>query len=88
LVWSRTFILCVGVGLADLGDLGRHLGGNKAVVGVFNVSSDRHCECLTKVREECGQIIKSKVPTDNVDTMREELEGVGIRMRGLRTAIG
>jgi hypothetical protein len=33
------------------------------------------------VREECGQIIKSKVPTDNVDTMREELsiEGVGIR---------
>jgi hypothetical protein len=42
------------------------------------ISSDRHCECLTKVREECGQIIKSKVPTNNIDTMREELEGVGI----------
>jgi hypothetical protein len=25
------------------------------------ISSERHCECLTKVREECGQIIKSKV---------------------------
>jgi hypothetical protein len=34
LVWSRTFIL--GVGLTDLGDLERHLGGNKAIVGVFN----------------------------------------------------
>jgi hypothetical protein len=36
LVWSRTFLL--GFGLTDLGDLGRHLGGNKAIdlVGVFN----------------------------------------------------
>jgi hypothetical protein len=34
LIWSRTFLL--GVGLTDLGDLGRHLGGNKAIVGVFN----------------------------------------------------
>jgi hypothetical protein len=30
-------------------------------------------------REECGQMIKSKVPTDNIDTIREELEGVGVR---------
>ena len=30
------------------------------------------------MREECGQIIKSKVPTDNIDAMRKELEGVGI----------
>jgi hypothetical protein len=29
-----TFLL--GVGLTDLGDSGRHLGGNKAIVGVFN----------------------------------------------------
>ena len=34
LIWSRTFLL--GVGLTDLGDLGRHLGRNKATVGVFN----------------------------------------------------
>jgi hypothetical protein len=34
LVWSRPFLL--GVGLTDRGDVGRHLGGNKAVVGVFN----------------------------------------------------
>jgi hypothetical protein len=34
LVWSTTFLLSVG--LTDLGDLGRHLGGNKAIVGVFN----------------------------------------------------
>jgi hypothetical protein len=34
LVWSRTFLL--GVGLTDLGDLGRHLGGNNAIVSVFN----------------------------------------------------
>jgi hypothetical protein len=32
--WSITFLL--GVGLTDLGDLERHLGGNKAIVGVFN----------------------------------------------------
>jgi hypothetical protein len=32
--WSKTFLL--GVGLTDLGDLGRHLGGNKAIVGAFN----------------------------------------------------
>jgi len=41
-------------------------------------SSERHCECMTKVREDCGQISKSKVPTDNIDAMRKELEGVGI----------
>jgi hypothetical protein len=28
--------LLLGVGLTDLCDLGRHLGGNKAIVGVFN----------------------------------------------------
>jgi hypothetical protein len=33
-IWSITFLL--GVGLTDLGDLGRYLGGNKAIVGVFN----------------------------------------------------
>jgi hypothetical protein len=27
------------------------------------ISSDRQCECLTEVREECGQMIKSKVDT-------------------------
>jgi hypothetical protein len=27
------------------------------------ISSDSHCQCLTKVREECGQILKSKIPT-------------------------
>jgi hypothetical protein len=32
--WSITFLL--GVGLTGLGDLGRHLGGNKAIVGGFN----------------------------------------------------
>jgi hypothetical protein len=42
------------------------------------ISSERHCECLTKVREDCGQVSKSKVPTDNIDAMRKELEGVGI----------
>jgi hypothetical protein len=42
------------------------------------ISSERYCECLTKVREDCGQISKSKVPTDNIDAMRKELEGVGI----------
>jgi hypothetical protein len=47
-------------------------------VEVNVISSDRHCECLTKVREECGQIIKSKVPADNIDTMRKELEDVDI----------
>jgi hypothetical protein len=31
--WSIAFLL--GVGLTDLGDLGRHLSGNKAI-GVFN----------------------------------------------------
>jgi hypothetical protein len=34
LVWSRTFLR--GVGLTDLDVLGRHLGGNKAIVGLFN----------------------------------------------------
>jgi len=43
-----------------------------------NISSlDRHCECLTKDKE-CGKIIKSKVPTDNIDAMRKELDSVGI----------
>jgi hypothetical protein len=32
--WSITFLL--DVGLTDLGDLGRHLGENKAIAGVFN----------------------------------------------------
>jgi hypothetical protein len=32
------------------------------------ISSDIHCECLTKVRGECGQLVKSKVPTDNIAT--------------------
>jgi hypothetical protein len=40
---------------------------------VNTISSERHCECLTKVREGCGQISKSKVPTDNIDAMRKEL---------------
>jgi hypothetical protein len=34
LIWSITALL--DVGLTDLGDLGRHLGGNKAIVGVLN----------------------------------------------------
>jgi hypothetical protein len=35
--WSITFLLGVGFTVfTDLGDLGRHLGGNKAIVGVFN----------------------------------------------------
>jgi hypothetical protein len=34
LEWSITFLL--GVELTDLCDLGRHLGGNKAIVGAFN----------------------------------------------------
>jgi hypothetical protein len=33
LVWSRTFLL--GVGLTDLGDFGRYSGQNKAIVSVF-----------------------------------------------------
>jgi hypothetical protein len=36
LVWSRTFLL--GVGLADLGHFGRHFGQNKEIVSVFNGS--------------------------------------------------
>jgi hypothetical protein len=35
-VWSRTFLL--GVGLADLGDFGRYFGQNKEIVSVFNGS--------------------------------------------------
>jgi hypothetical protein len=35
-VWSRTFLL--GVGLADLGDFGRYFGQNKKIVSVFNGS--------------------------------------------------
>jgi hypothetical protein len=33
LLWSRTFLL--GVGLADLGDFGRYFGQNKAIVSGF-----------------------------------------------------
>ena len=33
LVWSRTFLL--GVGLTDLGHFGRYFGQNKAIVSVF-----------------------------------------------------
>jgi hypothetical protein len=36
LVWSRTFLL--GVGLAGLGDFGRYFGQNKEIVSVFNGS--------------------------------------------------
>jgi hypothetical protein len=36
LVWSRTFLL--GVGLTDLGHFGRYFGQNKALVSVFNGS--------------------------------------------------
>jgi hypothetical protein len=36
MIWSKTFLL--GVGLTDLGDFGRYLGQNKAIVGVFNGS--------------------------------------------------
>jgi hypothetical protein len=36
LVWSRTFLL--GVGLTDLGHFGRNFGQNKTIVGVFNGS--------------------------------------------------
>jgi hypothetical protein len=36
LVWSRTFLL--GVGLTDLGHFGRYFGQNKGIVGVFNGS--------------------------------------------------
>jgi hypothetical protein len=36
LVWSRTFLL--GVGLTDLGDFGRYFGQNKEIVSVFNGS--------------------------------------------------
>jgi hypothetical protein len=46
------------------------------------VSSDIHCACLTTVRGECGQIVESKAPTDNIDAMRDELEGVGIGCGG------
>jgi hypothetical protein len=44
------------------------------------ISSDGHCECLTKVRGECGQATKSKVPADNIciDIMWKDLKGVGI----------
>jgi hypothetical protein len=35
-VWSRTFLL--GVGLADLGDFGWYFGQNKEIVSVFNGS--------------------------------------------------
>jgi hypothetical protein len=42
LVWSRTFLL--GVGLTDLGDFGRYQGQNKAIVGVFN-GSVVYCNC-------------------------------------------
>ena len=34
LVWSKTFLL--GVGLTDLSEFGRYLGQNKAIVSVFN----------------------------------------------------
>jgi hypothetical protein len=37
LVWSRTFLL--GVGLADLDDFGRYFGQNKEIVSVFNNGS-------------------------------------------------
>ncbi len=36
LVWSRTFLL--GVGLTDLGPFGRYFGQNKEIVSVFNGS--------------------------------------------------
>jgi hypothetical protein len=36
LVWSRTFLL--GVGLTDLGRFGRYFGQNKEIVSVFNGS--------------------------------------------------
>ena len=36
LVWSKTFLL--GVGLTDLSEFGRYLGQNKAIVSVFNGS--------------------------------------------------
>jgi hypothetical protein len=36
LVWSRTFL--IGVGLTDLGDFGRYFGQNKEIVSVFNGS--------------------------------------------------
>jgi hypothetical protein len=36
LVWSRTFLL--GVGLTDLGDFGRYFGQNKEIASVFNGS--------------------------------------------------
>jgi hypothetical protein len=36
LVWSRTFLL--GVGVSGLSHFGRHLGQNKAKVSVFNGS--------------------------------------------------
>jgi hypothetical protein len=36
LVWSRTFLL--GVGLTDLGHFGRYFGPNKEIVSVFNGS--------------------------------------------------
>jgi hypothetical protein len=36
LVWSRTFLL--GVGLTDLGHFGRYFGQNKGIVSVFNGS--------------------------------------------------
>ena len=36
LVWSRTFLL--GVGLTDLGHFGRYFGQNKEIVSVFNGS--------------------------------------------------
>jgi hypothetical protein len=35
-VWSRTFLL--GVGLTDLGHLGRYFGQNKEILSVFNGS--------------------------------------------------
>jgi hypothetical protein len=36
LLWSRTFLL--GVGLTDLSHFGRYFGQNKAIVSVFNGS--------------------------------------------------
>jgi hypothetical protein len=36
LVWSRTFLL--GVGLTDVGHFGRYFGQNKEIVSVFNGS--------------------------------------------------
>jgi hypothetical protein len=36
LVWSRTFLL--GVGLTDLGHFGRYFGQNKEIVSAFNGS--------------------------------------------------